>query len=118
MRYDNLTQEKIAIDQVQRLTDRSLPGIGATALSSIIFAVMLINAVPRHKVFLWLGISLSVSLIRILLQIRYHKRPFQPGQVGRRKAILLISLTVSGCVWGSVSRYLSSWCWEAWLPVR
>ena len=106
MEHDKITQEKIAIDQVQRLTDQAMLGLSATALNSIIVAVVLISAVPRHKVLLWLSISLTVSLIRILLQIRFRHRPLRSGQVDRRKATLLIALTVSGCVWGSIPLYL------------
>lgn len=106
MAHDKVTQEKIVIDQVERLSTQTFVGISATILISVILAIMLFGVASRHRVLSWLCISLLVCLVRISIQIYYHKRPLLSENVGHRKTIFLILLTVSGCVWGAVPLFL------------
>ena len=52
---DNTNREKIAFDQIQRLTAQGIPGIGATALCSVILAVALYGVSPKSRLLFWIG---------------------------------------------------------------
>jgi two-component system, cell cycle sensor histidine kinase and response regulator CckA len=106
MEHDKTTREKIAIDQIQRLTAQGILGVSATALISVILAVALLSVVPRSRVLFWIGTFLAVCLARIFLQYYYLKRPLLPEHIGRRKTILLFSLALSGCMWGVAPVFL------------
>jgi two-component system, cell cycle sensor histidine kinase and response regulator CckA len=97
---DNTNREKIAIDQIQRLTAQGILGIGATALCSVILAVALHGVSPKSRLLFWIGTFLAVCLARIILQSFYLNRPLRPEDIHRRKTILLVSLFLSGCMWG------------------
>ena len=97
---DNTNREKIAIDQIQRLTAQGILGIGATALCSVILAVALYGVSPKSRLLFWIGTFLAVCLARIILQSFYLNRPLRPEDIHRRKTILLVSLFLSGCMWG------------------
>jgi two-component system cell cycle sensor histidine kinase/response regulator CckA len=100
MEQNSTIQEKIAIDQIQRLTAQGILGIGATTLCSVIIAVALYGVSPKSRLLIWIGAFLAVSLARTFLQCYYLKRPLPPESIGRRKTVLLLSLFVSGCMWG------------------
>lgn len=100
MTKGNSVKKKILIDQVHRFTSQVVIGISATALNSTILAAFLMSVVPRSKALLWLAISLFVGLMRILIHFYYQKPNIRPESVDRQKNLLLLSLFVSGCVWG------------------
>ena len=106
MNHDRQIREKIAIDQIQRLTEQGILGISATALISVILAAALLGVNPRGRVFLWIGTFLTVCLARIFLQFYYLKRPLLPERLRGRKTILLLSLALSGCMWGAAPVFL------------
>ncbi len=99
-------KDKILIDQVTRFTSQVILGISATALNSTILAALLLSVVPRYKALSWLGISLCVCLMRICIHFYYQKRTITPESVNHLKNILLLSLFVSGCVWGSAPLFI------------
>jgi two-component system, cell cycle sensor histidine kinase and response regulator CckA len=100
MEHNYTTRQKIAIDQIQRMTAQGILGIGATAFCSVIVAVALYGVSPKLRLFFWIGTFLTVCLVRIILQRFYLNRPLPAENIGRRKTILLLSLFVSGCMWG------------------
>ena len=106
MEREKPTQQNIAIDQVQRLTDQTSLGISATALLSIILAMVLFAAVPRDRVLLWLGSVIIVCTYRMILQFYFHKHPLTADNINPRRTILTISLAVSGGLWGAVPIFL------------
>jgi two-component system, cell cycle sensor histidine kinase and response regulator CckA len=100
MESDKATREKIAIDQIQRLTAQGILGIGATAFCSVILAVALYEVSPKPRLLFWICTFLTVCLARIILQRFHLNRPLPAENIARRKFILLLSLFLSGCMWG------------------
>lgn len=98
--------EKIIIDQIQRLSTQSLLGIVATIFSAVLLAAVLMPVVSKPKTFTWLSCSLSVSFIRLSFQYYFSKKPLAQKRIYYRKYYYLISLAASGCVWGSAGVYL------------
>jgi hypothetical protein len=87
MAPNHTNREKIAIDQIQRLTAQGILGIGATASCSVILAVALYGVSPKIRLLFWIGTFLAVCLARILLQDFYMNRPLittQPRAWGTR----------------------------------
>ena len=91
---------KILIDQIHRFTSHVLLGITATVINSTILAAFQWSVVPGYKVLSWLVISLLVALTRIFIHFHYLKRTITTESAERQRNILLLSLFVSGCVWG------------------
>ena len=106
IKQHQILKQKITIDQVNRFTGQAILGITATALNSTILAVTLWGLVPTHRVLIWLSGILSISLVRILIHVYYQRRPITPDRVDLQKTVLLISLAVSGCIWGAAPVFL------------
>jgi two-component system, cell cycle sensor histidine kinase and response regulator CckA len=98
--------DKILIDQIYRFSSQVLIGISATLLNSTILATLLLSVVPRHNVLSWLAVSLVVGLMRILIYWYHQKHGVTAESANRQKNILLLSLFVSGCVWGSAPIFI------------
>ena len=106
MEPEKPTQQNIAIDQVQRLTDQTTLGISATALLSIILAMVLYGTVPGNRVLLWMSSVIIVCACRMVLQLYFHKHPLTSDKINARRTILTISLAVLGGLWGAVPIFL------------
>lgn len=94
------------IDQVHRFTSQVIIGISATILNSTILTTFLWSVVPIHKILSWLGVSLVVALMRILLHLHYRKQTITTDSAHHQRNLLLLSLFLSGCVWGSTPIFI------------
>ncbi|MGD9209899.1 MAG: hypothetical protein PVI90_03950, partial [Desulfobacteraceae bacterium] len=106
MQNNTITQKKIAIDRMQRLTAQTSIGISATLINSIILSLALLTVLPHSKVFTWLSVVFTVSGLRLLIHRRFQKSPINIENVDQRKNTLLFLLGVSGCIWGSLPIFL------------
>ena len=79
MSAERTKTEKIAIDQVRRLSEQSTLGIIATIVNAVIIAALLITAVPKFRVIVWLGAILLVSATRFLIQLLINKKEIKGG---------------------------------------
>jgi PAS domain S-box-containing protein len=98
--------EKIAIDQVKRLSEQSILGIIATIVNAVIIAPLLTTAVPGPRVMVWLGAILLVSTARLLLHILLKKKEINSENFKARRNYLLITLGLSAGMWGSACVFL------------
>jgi PAS domain S-box-containing protein len=103
---NTLKNERIALDQVQRLAAQSVLGIGATMFNALILAVLLLPAVGKTKIIIWLSVAALVSAIRILIHYYFKTKELSLEKASQRKYCYLISLAASGCVWGAAGTYL------------
>jgi two-component system cell cycle sensor histidine kinase/response regulator CckA len=102
----NSKSDRLSIDQVNRLEGQSILGISTTAINSTTLSLALWGITPKSKIVLWLFAALTISLIRILLQLRFRKTATTSENILKRKYYLLIALAVSGCIWGSAGIFL------------
>lgn len=101
-----LKNEKIALDQVQRLAAQSVLGIGATMLNAVILAMLLRPVVGKTKIVIWLSFSIFVSVVRIFIHYYFNNKELSLEKASQRKFCYLTSLAASGCVWGAAGVYL------------
>ncbi len=106
MKQESGVNDKISIDQVNRFTSQAMLGIYATVLISTILSLMLLGVVPSQRVVAWWSLSITVSLVRFTFQKKFLQNPATAESVGWHRNILLISLFVSGCVWGAAPLFL------------
>ena len=106
MSAERTKTEKIAIDQVRRLSEQSTLGIIATIVNAVIIAALLITAVPKFRVIVWLGAILLVSATRFLIQLLINKKEINFENFKARRNYLLIALGLSAGIWGSASVFL------------
>jgi PAS domain S-box-containing protein len=98
--------EKIAIDQVRRLSEQSTLGIIGTIVNAVIIAALLITTVPKLRVVVWFGAILLVSAARLLIQHLINKKEINFENFKARRNYLLIALGLSAGIWGSASVFL------------
>jgi two-component system cell cycle sensor histidine kinase/response regulator CckA len=105
MLAEHTKTEKIAIDQVRRLSAQSTLGIIATMVNAVIMAVLLSTAVPKLRVVVWLGAVLLVSIARLLIQ-HFIKKEINSENFKARRKYLLFTLGLSAGLWGLASIFL------------
>jgi len=67
--------EQLNIDKVKRLTGQTTLGVVAKAINSIILVLVLWGLIPVSRLLFWLSAALSVSVIRLFLQLYLSETP-------------------------------------------
>jgi two-component system cell cycle sensor histidine kinase/response regulator CckA len=99
-------KEKIYLDQIQKLSGHTIFGISATLINSLILSLMLWNEVPKMSVVIWFILLVSVSSVRYFLQKSYSKLTPALETAKKWEKLFLLTLAVSGAVWGSAAIFL------------
>ncbi len=99
----NSLDQKILIDQIERLASQTLVGMAATFIIASILAVSFIPYVPEERVAAWWLVMFLVSAIRGVNHFINKSKPLNTKTVAGRKRLYLVALFTSGCFWGSVS---------------
>lgn len=68
-----MKQEKIYLDQIQKLSGHTIFGIIATLINSLILSLILWNVAPKMSVVIWFIFLVPVSSVRYFLQKNYSK---------------------------------------------
>ena len=66
-------EEKIYLDQIQKLSGHTIFGITATLINSLVLFLILWNVAPKTSVVIWFILLVSVSSVRYFLQKIYVK---------------------------------------------
>jgi uncharacterized membrane protein len=107
---DSMTQviktEQLNMDRVKRLMGQTPMGIAATAINSIILAVVLWGLIPVSRLLFWLSAVLSISVIRLFLQFYFNRKVVTADNTKRIRDLFLTALFISGCIWGSAGIFL------------
>jgi PAS domain S-box-containing protein len=102
-------EEKIYLDQIQKLSGHTILGISATLINSLVLSLILWNVVPKMSVVIWFILSVAVSSVRYFLQKRYSKLTPTLETAKKWKKLFLLTLALSGAVWGSAAIFLFPW---------
>lgn len=103
---NRLKNQKIALDQVQRLAAHSVLGISATMFNVVILAVLLLPVVGKNKIIIWFSVATLVSATRFFIHYYFKNKELSLEKASQRKNCYLIILAASGCVWGAAGIYL------------
>ncbi len=98
--------ERLYGDQVQRIIGQTLTGFSATLICSIILALALWNIESRFWITLWFTSLISVGLLRLFMQAHFQKKEAQAKDIYRQRNYMLISLALSGFIWGSAGIFM------------
>ena len=98
-----LKTEKLFYDQVQKLSEHTILGVAASLINSIILVIVLWEVVNRTHLLLWMLCVLLISIIRMNLQHKYKKIDKNKTAVNKWKNVFLITLAISGLIWGSAA---------------
>jgi two-component system, cell cycle sensor histidine kinase and response regulator CckA len=96
-----INNERLYRDQVQRIMGQTYTALSATLIGSIILTLALWNIESRFRIILWLASLISVGLIRLFMQAHFQKAETHGKDVFKRRNYMLITLGLSGCIWGS-----------------
>ncbi|MBN1626578.1 MAG: PAS domain S-box protein [Deltaproteobacteria bacterium] len=92
--------KRLYCDQVHRLLGQTVTGVSATLIAAIILSLALWNLSRDPKVILWLFSMAAVVLIRVFIRLYFLKTATTVENVIRRRNYVLISLAVTGGMWG------------------
>lgn len=92
--------ERLYCDQVQRLLGQTVTGVSATLIAAIVLSLALWSLSPDTRIIWWLFSLIAVVLIRVFIQFYLQKTATTVGNVIGRRNYVLISLAVTGGVWG------------------
>ena len=98
-----LKTETLFYDQVQKLSEHTILGVAASLINSIILVIVLWEVVNRTHLLLWMLCVLLISIIRMNLQHKYKKIDKNKTAVNKWKNVFLITLAISGLIWGSAA---------------
>jgi two-component system, cell cycle sensor histidine kinase and response regulator CckA len=98
--------ERLFRDQVQRILEHAFSGIFATAINSIILALALWNIIPKFRIIIWLFSSIFFALARVFISFHFQKTATTGKNAVKRKNYIVLSLAISGCIWGSAGMIL------------
>jgi len=106
MECDIELKNKVLVDQVSRFVSQGIIGICGTMIASCILAVMLLEVITKLSVIIWWSIIIIVSIGRLILHIHSLQQGLTTYTACRLKNILLMSLALSGCVWGAAPIFI------------
>lgn len=98
--------QRLYSDQVQRIIGQNLSGVIATAINAFILVLALWTVVPKSRIILWFLAIIFVLLIRIFIQYYYQKMEASVRDFIRQRNYILITLAVTGCIWGASGIFL------------
>lgn len=97
---------RLFADQVHQQFAHTVFGSVATLINSIILVFILWADVPRTSLLIWLLFACLVSACRLLLHRAYHKSTNRSANPEKWNAWFLITLFLSGVLWGSSSIFM------------
>ena len=102
-------KERIYLDQIQKLSGHTVLGISATLINSLVLSLILWTVVPKMSVMIWFILLVSVSSVRYFLQKSYSKLTPALETAKKWEKLFLLTLALSGAVWGSAAIFLFPW---------
>lgn len=100
---ETLKTEKLFYDQVQKLSEHTILGVAGSLINSIIMVIILWGVVNRTHLLLWVLCVMLISIIRMNLQHGYKKIDKNKMAISKWKNVFLITLAISGLIWGSAA---------------
>jgi two-component system cell cycle sensor histidine kinase/response regulator CckA len=97
---------RLFADQVHKQYEHTVSGTAATLVNSTIVVLILWADVPRAPLLIWLLSAWLVSACRLALHRAYHKSTDPSVTPERWNTLFLITLFLSGAVWGSSSSFM------------
>ena len=98
--------DRLFIEQVRQLTEQMIPGTSASLINSLILSFVLWGIIAEYKIILWFFSVLTIFLIHLLLHHKYQRPTSNPGKITRQRNNILISMAVTGIIWGSAGVFL------------
>lgn len=91
---------------VTQIYTRSNMGILATVVNASILIFVLWEQTPHWKLMLWLAMIILVSLIRIILNLKFLKTADRKKHIHLWSRLQFFGLGISGVLWGSTAIFL------------
>jgi PAS domain S-box-containing protein len=97
---------RLFADQVHKQYEHTVSGCVATLINSVIVVLILWGEVSRAGLLIWLLFAWLVSACRLMLHRAYHKSIDPPANPEKWNTLFLVTLFLSGAVWGSSSVFM------------
>ena len=103
---DPLKSEKLLADKIRKLSESTVLGSVANLINATILVVILWPVGDKTRLLIWLSLIIAISLLRLHLQKSYTNFEGSLASLNRWKNYFLITIAVSGGIWGIVSLFL------------
>ena len=101
-----LKEDKLFSEKIRKLSESTLLGSLSTLINSTITVVVLWPVVSHKRLLLWFGFLIFISIPRLYLQKTYQKYEGSPTLLNKWKKYFLITIGISGLIWGMSAIYL------------
>jgi len=102
------SSRRLFADQVHKEFEHTLFGTAATLINSILLVFILRAHAPHKSLLVWLICAGVVSACRLILNRLYHKAANRSEHPERWNTWFLITLLLSGILWGASSVFMYS----------
>ena len=93
-------------DRVRKFSENIPIAVAASSVNAVILAVVCRNVVGFRSLVLWTGGVIAISLVRLYLRNYYRKIEKNNHSIKRFRNVFLITLFISGMIWGSAALLL------------
>ena len=93
-------------DQLAQLARHTLLGLAGSLINLVVLVTVLWGETGTRRLLLWSAGLLIISMIRIRIQWRFGRYRKSKASLDRWKVYFLISLAISGGVWGASGIFL------------
>ena len=83
--------------------NRATIGISATVVNALILAYILRGVVENLALMVWLFLIAVVTIIRLIIIIKFKQTPDKSKNISRSKHMLIIGVGTLGVLWGSTA---------------
>ena len=94
-------ENKLFADRVGKLAEHTKFGLAGTLINSIVLVIVLWELANRSRLFWWFLGILLISTLRIYLQNAFDRFKTSEKSLKKWKNYFLITLAISGIIWGS-----------------
>ncbi|MBU4471560.1 MAG: response regulator [Desulfobacteraceae bacterium] len=103
---DTLKSEKLLAEKIGKLSESTVLGSVATLINATILVVILWPVGDKTSLLIWLSLIISISLLRLHLQKSFTNFEGSLASLNQWKNYFLITIAVSGGIWGIASLFL------------
>lgn len=103
----NYHDESVQADKLQLLYRQSYPAVFFSLIVAFLYVNILWDQVNNKSLFIWLGIVIVASLVRLFIFVTYRRQSPEGKNILKWEKPYYISLAVSSIIWGIGLVYLS-----------
>jgi len=98
---ETLKMERLFADRVKKLSEHTMLGVAGSLINSMVLIFVLWDVVNKNWLLLWFLCIILIGVMRVYLQNSFEKFKTNQNTLNKWKNLFLITLAISGVIWGS-----------------